>query len=70
MPDPLPQLDIAIRHAARAGRSAEDVLRELAIAAGVDLLATQQAACRAGIWPARAAWRIAISSWGSGSGMR
>lgn len=53
MPDPLPQLEIAIRHAARAGRIAEDVLRELAIAAGVDLLATQQAACRAGIWPAR-----------------
>ena len=53
MPDPLPQLEIAIRHAARAGRIAEDALRELAIAAGVDLLATQQAACRAGIWPAR-----------------
>lgn len=53
MPDPLPQLEIAIHHAARAGRIAEDALRELAIAAGVDLLATQQAACRAGIWPAR-----------------
>lgn len=56
MPDPLPQLEIAIRHAALGERIAEDALRELAIAAGVDLLATQRAACRAGIWPARYAW--------------
>ena len=53
MPDPLPQLEIAIRHAARAGRIAENTLCGLADDAGVDLLTAQQAACRAGIWPAR-----------------
>lgn len=53
MPDTLPQLEIAIRHAARAGRIAESALCGLAADAGLDLLTAQQAACRAGIWPAR-----------------
>lgn len=43
----------AIINAARDGRVGESALCFLAEEAGADLLAVQQVACRAGVWPAR-----------------
>lgn len=53
MSERISQLESAIHAAACDGRIPEQVLRELAAAAGVDLLVAQRAACRVGVWPAR-----------------